>query len=84
MAEQENSWRNESEEYKRRLNELSESRRGTLGEYENKIALLSQEIERLNIVLRTTTEEIEEFKRRDGKYLAEIERLNNTLRLKVE
>lgn len=66
------------------MNELGDSRMSKLSEYENKIALLSQEIERLNSILRSATEDIEEFKRRDGKYLAEIERLNNTLRLKVE
>lgn len=48
-----------------------------LAKYENKIAILSTEIERLNGVLEDTTNE-------KRKYLEEIERLNNTLRLKVE
>ena len=34
--------------------------------------MFSQEIERLNMVLRTTSEELEEYRRKDSKYLAEI------------
>ena len=66
----------EIQEYRRRLHDLEEANQ-MIAKYENKIAILSQEIERLNSVL-------EEFSSEKRKYLEEIERLNNTLRLKVE
>jgi TolA-binding protein len=48
------------------------------------LLLLSQEIERLNYVLKEHTYEIELLQKKESQYLLEIERLNNTLRLKVE
>ena len=71
----------ENEELRRRLNELAEVNR-KVAEYENKIALLSQEIERLNGNLRNKvdengqlnskaqalTQEIDVLKRRNNEY----------------
>ena len=48
-----------------------------LSEYENRIALLSQEIERLNGLLKQNEND-------KTKYVTEIERLNNVLRSKTE
>lgn len=42
---------NENEELKRRLNELGGDANKKIAEYENKIAMLSQELERLNNVI---------------------------------
>ncbi len=47
------------------------------------MVVLSKEIERLNIVLKETTFELEGSRGREKQCLLEIERLNNTLRLKV-
>lgn len=55
-----------------------------LAEYQSKMVMMSKEIERLNIVLKETTYEIDNSKTREKQCLQEIERLNNTLRLKVE
>ena len=47
----------DNDDLRKRLTELSEVNR-KIAEYENKIALLSQEIERLNAMLRTKTDEL--------------------------
>lgn len=65
--------RNNVAEYERKLNELSRKN----AEDENKIGLMSQEIERLNQVLRGKVEE-------NKKYAVEIERLGLALRQKNE
>ena len=48
---------NEIEELKRRINDLLNSNK-KIGEYEGKIALLSQEVERLNGVLEKRNKEV--------------------------
>ena len=64
---------------RRRLNDLSEANR-KISEYENRIALLSQEIERLNMNLRnkvdenkTLSQEVEGSRRRGGEYEVTIQ-----------
>ena len=47
----------DNEELRRRLNDLGEANR-KIAEYENRIALLTQEIERLNGNLRTKVDEV--------------------------
>ena len=47
----------ESDDYRRKLQETSEIQR-KISEYENSIALTTQEIERLNSIIRTKSEEI--------------------------
>jgi len=47
----------ENDELRRRLQELGDANR-KLAEYDNRIALLSQEIERLNTMLRSKVEEL--------------------------
>lgn len=74
----------ELEEQKRRTVESSGVQAARIAEYESKLLVLSQEIERLNYVLKEHGYEIEVVQKKEAQYLAEIERLNNTLRLKVE
>ena len=57
----------ENEELRRRLSELAEVNR-KVAEYENKIALLSQEIERLNGNLRHKVEENNNLKQNLSQY----------------
>ena len=57
----------ETEELKRKLQSQSES---VLVQYENKMSLLSQEIERLNFILKKTNDELEECRQNDFKYLS--------------
>lgn len=47
----------ENDDYRRKLQETSEIQR-KISEYENRIALTTQEIERLNSIIRTKSEEI--------------------------
>ena len=54
---------NENEDPRRRLQELNDVNR-KLAEYENRIALMSQEIERLNNTLRLKVEESNGFEKR--------------------
>ena len=54
---------NENEDLRRRLQELNDVNR-KLAEYENRIALMSQEIERLNNTLRLKVEESNGFEKR--------------------
>ena len=65
----------EAEELRRRLQELGEvSRR--VAEYENRVALMSQEIERLNGALRGKVDELSSW---EGKWRA-LQQENETLR----
>ena len=65
----------ENEELRRRLNELAEVNR-KVAEYENKIALLSQEIERLNGNLRNKVEEISNWENRNREWENKWARVN--------
>jgi hypothetical protein len=73
----------ELEEYRRKASENMNSQALRLAEYESKMVVLSKEIERLNLVLKENSYELENSQHREKQYLQEIERLNNTLRLKV-
>jgi predicted RNase H-like nuclease (RuvC/YqgF family) len=64
----------ENEELKRRVLELQNSNKKN-AEYESKIALLSQEIERLNSVLEKKNNEISSLSKR----LHEIDLMNKTI-----
>ena len=72
----------ENEELRRRLNELAEVNR-KVAEYENKIALLSQEIERLNGNLRNKVEEIDGLRKRISDYETSMTQLNQEWQTKA-
>ena len=57
----------ENDELRRRLNELTEVNR-KVAEYENRIALLSQEMERVNGNLRIKTEEVMNWENRNREW----------------
>jgi len=65
---------NENEELKRRLQEMGDMGR-KVSEYENRIAMLSQEIERLNAVIEGKNRDIGGLQNR----LNEIESMNKTI-----
>ena len=73
----------ESDQLKRRLQEVSEANR-KLAEYENKIALMSQELQRLNSLSNEKSSslsvEIENYRRRELELKSEIQRLNVNFR----
>lgn len=74
----------ELEDYRRKASESVSSQATRLADYEGKMVVLTKEIERLNVVLKETTFELEGSRNREKQCTLEIERLNNTLRLKVE
>ena len=65
----------ENEELRRRLQELGDVNR-KVAEYENRIALMSQEIERLNVALRGKMEELSGW---ENKYIT-LQQENENLR----
>ena len=62
----------DNEELRRRLNDLGEANR-KIAEYENRIALLSQEIERLNGNLRSKVEENNQLENNNRFLLQDVE-----------
>ena len=77
----------EIEDWRKRYNELGSSLRETIGkeEYENKIGMLSSEVERLNNLTRTLREEIEAGNQRFGQFQTTIEnKLSNSMMADVQ
>ena len=69
-------YQQDNDELRRRLQELSDVNR-KVAEYENKLVIMQQEIERLNGLLRQNEADRE-------KYAREIERLNGVLKSKTD
>ena len=75
----------DNEELRRRLNDLGELNR-KIAEYENKIALLTQEIERLNGNLRIKVEEVSSWESKHRSLIQETEvlkRRNNEFEVTI-
>lgn len=83
VTEEKDALFRENQDFQRRLGNASVQEKQVV-EYQNKIVMLSQEVERLNHLLRTKTEEAQSITQQFSKVQYELESVSSTRRREVE